>query len=296
MHPHDEPNLPTNVDWFLPKTNLSFRNLNCLQDNKTFGTASLDLLRTASVTSACDGHVYTASGTRSTSRSKTFVLSDLADGFKSGSVNPSEWITYYHGYKNDLGGWTIQYWSFYSFNTGKKVNLPLLGPVEVGYHGGDWEMVAIVLGSDDLPLSITTTGHTQMESVPWGSATKSSTHPIMFTEKGGHEAHTQDQGGGPYIEHPTWNGSKVKGLDGVDSLTGPLIDLGSKLHPKAMFLLYSGLWGSLGATPISSGYWGPVFNETGMRADGFLTAWCNGAADPNASEGGKRECFPDDLQ
>ena len=80
-----------------------------------------------SVTSACGGHIYTASGTRSGSRRKTFILSDVADPFKAGLADPAQWATYYHIYDNDVGGKTVQYWSFYAFNTGVKV-----GPLKVG--------------------------------------------------------------------------------------------------------------------------------------------------------------------
>ncbi len=39
-----------------------------------------------------------------------------------------------------------------------------------------------------------------------------------------------------------------------------------------LFIRYAGLWGSPGLFYSTSGYWGPAFNETGMRADGFESA------------------------
>ena len=291
MHPHDEPNLPTSVDWFVQKTSMSFRNIECQKDNTDFGAASFSLLSNASLTSSCDKHVFTASGTWSASRKKTFILSDVADRFKKGSTDPAEWNTYFHAFRNNVGGWSIQYWSFYPYNTGKK-----LGPIEIGYHGGDWEMVEVVLDPQDNPVSLHSTGHTNIEVVAWSAVEKNGTHPVLYTEKGGHEAHSTAQEPPPYIVHPTWS----QGLAILPNLppkpVGKLLDLGTKLKPREPFLLYSGLWGSLGSTPISSGYWGPAFNETGMKQDNFLAAWCDGIDNPDQTNNGKRECYPDDPQ
>jgi hypothetical protein len=64
---------------------------------------------------------------------------------------------------------------------------------------------------------------------------------------------------------------------------GKLLNIGEKCTPLngQWFIRYSGLWGSLSKAPqilppsvialipqlyfISSGYWNPAFNETGMR-------------------------------
>jgi hypothetical protein len=296
MHPSNEPNLPTNVEWLLSRTTLSFESRACIQDNRSFGRATAALLASASITSACDGHLYTASGTRNGDKSKTFLLNDVDRVDQHGSIQAADWTTYYHAYPNDSGGWTIQYWTFYAFNTGQTIKVPLLPSVQIGYHGGDWEMVAVVLGPHDVPLNITTTGHSSIVRVPWNLVTKHGTHPVVYTERGGHEVHADQQNAGPYIEHPTWAGTLVHGLPGGDAAPGPLVSLGSRLHPTATWLSYSGLWGSLGATPISSGYWGPAFNETGMSSDGFLTAWCIGTAHPQQQEGTKKECYPDDMR
>jgi len=185
----------------------------------------------------------------------------------------------------------IQYWSFYAFNTGKKI-----GPFEIGDHGGDWEMVEIVLDSGQKPLSLHTTGHSSLESTAWDKVEKNGTHPVLYVEKGGHEAHTSALDAAPFIVHPTW----TKGLAILPGeppqIVGDLVDLGSKLHPKKRFVSYSGLWGSVGATPFSSGYWGPAFNETGMKPDGFLAAWCDDTDRPDENEGGEKECYPADPE
>lgn len=291
LHAHDEPNWPANVDWFLPKTHLVFHSSTCSKDNADLGTASLEKLQNATLHSACSNHVYMASGTRSASRSQTFLLTDVDAVYKMGPSDTDEWVTYYHSYDNSIGGVTIQYWLFYPFNTGFH-----FGPLEAGYHGGDWEMVSVVLDKDSNPVSLRSTGHQKMQEWSWNTVQKSGTHPIVYSEKGGHEAHPDPQTPAPYISHPTWPDSQVVFPNGATTPTGPLVDLGTRLHPKTGFLTYSGLWGSIGMTPFSSGYWGPAFNETGLGADNFLTAWCDQIADPQSKEGEHRECYPDDSQ
>jgi hypothetical protein len=292
--PANEPSLPASVDWFLPKTRLTFRNSKCPIDTRDFGTPSLDKLEKAEVRSACGESIYRASGTRSKSRSTTFVLEDVDDEAKRGSSDPGDWITYFHAYKNTLNGLTIQYWSFYPFNEGLRA-----GPLDLGSHGGDWEMVSVVLDANESPVMVRMTGHTQMKMEAWSLVRKEGTHPIFRTERGAHEAHPirmTDTGNEPYIRRPTWSGGVAQFPDGRRGTVGQLVDLGTKLRPKVGFLRYSGLWGSLGATPISSGYWGPAFNETAMLPNGFLIAWCDDVQEPELAVGNSRECYADDPQ
>jgi hypothetical protein len=93
------------------------------------------------------------------------------------------------------------------------------------------------------------------------------------------------------IRHETWTGGKVRWFDGKVTSSGKLINVGEKTRPmnKQVFIQYSGLWGSPGATFISSGYWGPAYNETGMSKDAtgfvnvpvfstehiYVPAWCS---------------------
>ena len=86
--------------------------------------------------------------------------------------------------------------------------------------------------------------------------------------------------------------------DGRRDAGGGLLNVGEKRRPRnrQVFIQYSGLWGAPHKWFLTSGYWGPAFNETGAlcedgraayraslgcgaRADCsriFHTAWCAG--------------------
>lgn len=222
----------------------------------------------------------------------TFLLSDIDEAYKSGPLDPREWVTYFHIYDNNVQGKTIQYWVFYSFNSGGNI----LG-IQAGFHGGDWEMVAVILNKNLDPVEVRFTGHSSLDANRWADIQTQGTHPVVYAERGGHEMHASPlRGTKDYIQHPTWPGSSIRFSGSLTLPVGPLVNMGTKLRPKADWVTYSGLWGSIGFLPYSSGYWGPAFNETGMPASGFLRAWCDGTSAPDASLGGKRECYADDPE
>jgi hypothetical protein len=172
----------------------------------------------------------------------------------------------------------------------------MVGPGTFGSHGGDWEMVEVVLDQGNNPIGVRTTGHTNIEPVAWNQLRLETTHPTLYTEKGGHEAHPSPPQSGPWIVHQTWTGGLATFPGSQPQQVGPLVDLGTRLYPKVRFLRYSGLWGSIGATPVSSGYWGPAFNETGMPKTGFLAAWCDQMDPTDQTHDSQNECFPDDQE
>jgi hypothetical protein len=99
------------------------------------------------------------------------------------------------------------------------------------------------------------------------------------------------------IESQTWTGGRTRWAGRKDwQPSGPLVLLGQKVRPMPgmEWIQYSGLWGTrenTGILPVyRSGYWGPAFNETGMRSDGFLSAWCEGIA-ATAKIHVQQECF-----
>jgi hypothetical protein len=297
IYAHDEPNLPTSVEWFSARASMSIHDQGCKPVHLQVGPVRWDVLQTAAYVSPCGGRTIKAFGTRSASRSHTYVIEDVAEQNKRGSTSTEDWPVYIHAFRNTLGGWSLQYWCFYAFNTGMSV----LG-IELGYHGGDWEMFQVDTDPGGIPRSVAMTGHSHVDIFPWSAVTLTDgTHPVVHAERGGHEMHLTATNSPPYVRRDTWRGSSVTGVVGPHGLeppspAGPLVDLGTRLEPIVAFLNYSGVWGSLGMTPFSSGYWGPPFNETGMPNSGFLNAWCFQMSDQLQAANGRRECYPDDMQ
>jgi hypothetical protein len=197
----------------------------------------------------------------------------------------------------------VQYWLFYPYNTGR--SFALLGrTLELGFHGADWEGIHVVLDPARRPVRLRLLGHRDITEVAWERARVAGSHPIITSGWGSHTSELAGDDGVPSIRHETWSGGSVARPDGNVTASGALVNLGEKTRPLQPFLDYAGLWGSvgfnfhralpgLGVQNFSSGYWGPAYNETGMRADGFITAWCAGIADERKTLDAVQECFPD---
>ncbi len=288
IHANDEPNLPTSVDWFLSRTSLWFHDDKCNPDLKqgVMTGPTQSELRTYIHSGDCGAtDTVFAGGTRSREKQRTFFLEDVAAQFRKGSLDSKDWVTYYHAYPNDLNGVTVQYWRFHAYNTGKKV-----AGVEIGFHGGDWEGVQVVLNQNLQPAAIRLLGHTDIETLlapHWSALQWEGFHPVVFSEKGGHASRVAGAEGG--IRQETWPGGRVRWPNGGVTETGRLVNIGEKTAPlnDNFFIQYSGLWGSSGKVYFSSGYWGPAYNETDMGSDGFITAWCAGMKSP-----ARQQCYP----
>jgi hypothetical protein len=299
-HSSDESNFPTNVDAFLPLTTLALKDDACVEAARPMPVphpTQLDLLGREHV--ACDGRALSSEGTRSAGKHRTFFLADVDDAARAGSSDPREWTTYFHAYPNDIGGVTLQYWRFYAYNDA------------ANDHGGDWEGLHVVLSrmADGLGVrNVRLLTHDRLSQPALGRFQFEGTHVRVFSEGGGHA--TRFSGDeieargcrGPgrctldldnpssFVRQETWTSGRVTGQR--DGTTGPLVNLGSKETPMngQAFVRYAGLWGSPGVFYATSGFWGPAYNETSLRADGFVSAWCEGMAHPS-----REECYPRDT-
>jgi hypothetical protein len=81
----------------------------------------------------------------------------------------------------------LQYWLFYYDNP------LLLPPTPVGTfwqsHEGDWELVNVVLGTDEQPLEAAYSQHCSGQRKPWAEVEKrpaGSTHPVSYVALGSH--------------------------------------------------------------------------------------------------------------
>jgi hypothetical protein len=304
----DEPNLPTNVLTFLSQTSLWFFDKSCRPEGTlAAGSVSPAIPRLLAMPCATGSTPTDSYGTRSTGKERTFYLANVNLEQQRGSQDSREWTTYYHTYLNDSRGITIQYWRFYSYNTGEFWG----HRAWVGCHGGDWEAVQIVLGPgpDYLPRFVDLLGHKNITRKLFSAAQHSGNHILIQADKGGHTSllfeDTSKEGG--FIRHDSWTRGGVRWPSGKTTAGSALLNLGEKLDPMPgmEFLRYSGLWGTRESSgwfsAQRSGYWGPAFNETGMGPANFITAWCFGIADANrggpdlSGKGFVRECYPTEV-
>src|SRR4051794_6073925 len=117
-HAPGESNFPTSVDSFLPHTRLGFFDSVCEVDSVLdHGSPSQPALLGHTVVPHCAaGEPARSAGTRSEHKARTFYLTDVAPRHQVGDTASTGWTTYYHAYRNNRGGVTVQYWRFYSFN------------------------------------------------------------------------------------------------------------------------------------------------------------------------------------
>lgn len=292
-HGEKETNFPVSVDQWLRHTNLWFLEGDTAR-RIVLGPLSQGQL-TGAVATSSQGIQIESVGMRSRGKRFTFFLEDVPGAERSGSqTSPSDWITYVHSYPNESGGVTLQYWRAYTWNGARALGL------DWG-HGGDWEGVAIHLDVALQPEKVVFLQHAgivyETDTVRWEG-----THPLVWSSEGGHSTYPDSSRlhSRCWIRQETWNRGRVTRWDGVRlSLSGGLLNLGEKSLPRngQAFVQYSGLWGSRRRFYLTSGYWGPAFNETGARcADGtqaypagifykaetdtcapiHLTAWCDG--------------------
>jgi hypothetical protein len=305
LYDADEPNLPTSVDRFLGNTELWYFSEFChpqqVQISKLAGPQLLHFTRPSC---RVPGEMIDSQGTRSPGKNSTFYLSTVSGEKRRGGEDSDAWVTYVHAYRNDVGGITIQYWRFYAFNTSYVMGFP----IDFGTHGGDWEAIHVVLKPSPTggfePVQIRLLGHRDIVTRSWSEALTDAGHPLIGCEKGSHTSMLMSRSDlsmrSRRIEHKCWTGGSVRWPGGKVSSSGPFVMLGQKTSPRSgmEWLRYSGLWGTRENSGLyqfyRSGYWGPAFNETGIRKDGFVSAWCEGIAgarDPRQ----EKECFADNV-
>jgi hypothetical protein len=313
LYDQKESNFPTNVETLLQNTSLQVYHADCSPENRVVKVGPLveaDLIGKQATLGCGVNSVVTSERTRSINKQQSFYLQDVPSNTRRGGAESSHFSTYFHAYPNANGGVTIQYWRHYAFNTGKQINI--LGQRVDLSHGGDWESVDVVLNSQSLPDTVRFPGHVHIHSIPWSSTEHSGDRLTIYVEAGGHQGHAhRPPGWASGVRHESWPGGDVT-TSNQRFATGPLVNLGEKTHPFRQFIQYAGLWGSpgfnyfklpdplkelisattgLSITNFTSGYWGPAYNETDMRADGFVTAWCAGHKNPQAALGTLKECF-----
>jgi len=308
----DEPNLPTSIERFLSNTELWYFSEYCRpQQVRISKPAGAQLSQAVRPSCRVGGELVDSQGTRSPGKKSTFYLSNVPERERRGTEDAEAWVTYVHAYRNDLGGVTLQFWRLYAYNSSYLMGFH----IDFGTHGGDWEAIHVVLkpaASGGLtPILIRLLGHRDIITRPWRDVIAEGGHPMILCEKGSHTSVLMTKSDLSRrlrrIEQKSWTGGSVRWPSGKVSNSGLLVMVGQKTSPRAgmEWLRYSGLWGTRensGPFPFyRSGYWGPAFNETGLRNDGFVSAWCEGIAPMKPASGGseglvvEKECYADHV-
>ncbi len=298
-HGQCERNYPVSVDWLLSRASL------CEYDGEATPKieravasglgAQAELLNRAFASDQSGRQKIGSDSTYSLCKRSTYFLANVARADQIGERdNPKDWVTYVHTYPNQRGGITIQYWRCYSYNDASFLSIDFS-------HGGDWEAVAVHLDAALKPEFVAFLGHTGIEyhtkDVQWEGD-----HPKVWSEEGGHASLPDSKSlkSKRFTRQETWNGGQVIWWDGTPvGASGGLLNVGEKSRPRneQVFIQYSGLWGSPAKLFITSGYWGPAFNETDATCENgekaykrsagcsvdtarcehiFHKAWCDG--------------------
>ncbi|MCK4424929.1 Vps62-related protein, partial [Candidatus Bathyarchaeota archaeon] len=110
-----------------------------------------------------------------------YFLNDTLGGFEEiaedyGQKRESLGYTVYARVTKSMEHFVVQYWFFYAFNPGT-----------LNQHQGDWEMVEIILDSDETPLYATYSQHFSGEKAFWSNVEKvDETHPRVYVALGSH--------------------------------------------------------------------------------------------------------------
>jgi hypothetical protein len=310
-HGEQESSFPISVDRWLERTHLgTLDTTSWTSRTRRIVTGPLRQSQLLEHVALIDGVALSSSGSRSRGKRVSFFLEDVPKAAGPPSVHPGDWVTYVHSYPNDMGGVTLQYWRAYAWDDARFMGLNF-------GHGGDWEAVVVHLDAHLQPVRTAYLDHTAI--VDWRASVRwEGTHPLVWSEEGGHSSYpdSRHMRSTRFIRHPTWTGAVVTRWDGIPlGTSGGLINVGEKSHARngQVFVQYSGLWGSPGKLFLTTGYWGPAFNETGAqcsdgqpaykpyprrRADSsrcgrlYLKAWCDGMKDQPLKR--SQECYADD--
>jgi len=208
-----ESNYPVNVDWTMARGHLWYSEQGCTPDesHRLFGPITTQQLLLGPAGAAGppwihpdsfgSGHHLTHCSSDDAKPLSTtepfpehfgddqlwyigdFFGEDFPDSERVGSLDPIDWVTYYHMYPTAEGGVMIQYWHTFAFNQFEAFDA----------HGGDWDASIQVQLDASLNLqrvwfSRHNDDHPGRPFDPAQLRFFEGTHPVMTIDGGGHGA------------------------------------------------------------------------------------------------------------
>jgi len=278
---------PANVEWYLPNVQMRFHHNNCpdhqILNQGTITVSNVTTQRHQSTGSFClhSGTTYGSNGDGGWNKDQTFFLQATNDDVTHPGVrDPSGWKVYTHVYRNNLGGYSIQYWFFYAYNDF----------ISAYNHEADWEHITVQLDANQQKYSVTFAAHYSPKTWPASQVLwyNNGTHPLVWVADGSHASYASEgECDSAYPEgtnescwtNPdqrwfTWSGGKGSdaGLQG-----GGLVNVGEmpaqgRPMPGQEWLLYSGRWGEIGTEELvkdedTSGPRGPGQHDLDWKID-----------------------------
>jgi len=161
---------------------------------------------------------------------------------------------------SESGYIVVQYWFFYAFNPGT-----------LNQHQGDWEMIEIVLDSNETPQYAVYSQHHAGERAEWEDVEKvDETHPRVYVALGSHASYFRPYQGKLGTESDTvGNAYTLKPEDLEIVLLG---EKGTGNHPSSQdWLEFGGRWGNWARlVDVSLGAVGPSGPGQGENSEKWL--------------------------
>lgn len=266
---------PATVDWYLPQVQMRMHHDNC-PDHQILNVGSVSAYsitrqshQRAVSFYGCAHSGATYYSNRDWAAENHFFLQPTNNGVHDGIHNPDAWKVYFHAYRNNIGGISIQYWFFYAYND-------FAGGFN---HEVDWEHINVKLRPDYTAEGAFFSAH---DGGSYHGATdmqwQDVTHPRVWVADGSHASYnsfykcntTTVYGWSescwdlPTQQWYTWSGGRG---GNVGYQGAGLVNIGEKERPMAgqEWIQYSGRWGEVGNINGTSGPPGPGYQGNWTR-------------------------------
>jgi hypothetical protein len=169
----------------------------------------------------------------------------------------------------------IQYWFFFIFNNGKYND-----------HEGDWEMIQIILDSNETPSFSGYSQHYTGRARHWSKTIKEDSQPVVYIAEGSHASYFDNGNAGYHsleIEGCGLTGEESTG-DTIKYL--PSKDYSVVLLSDQKWLHFDGYWGKKTDSDSTSGPQGPYYRHCGCDIYMWTTPmeWFNHLPEDNIGD------------